>query len=191
MSRSSYRIVLFALACVLSAGAVGVYLSQELDRETLVTEDAQLFVVNEGDGIIRVLDALENQGVIRSAQASRLALTLQSQTLIMKPGEYRLRPTETLRELLHRINNNDVVVTKNEDGTISQVTDPDGEIIQIQNFGDTISKGEKFFDENTQRVFLFAGSSLPTEGLEPFVQSGTQSHLRSGSFVYLSDLQRW
>jgi UPF0755 protein len=110
LSRSSYRIVLFALACVLSAGAVGVYLSQELDREILVTEDAQLFVVNEGDGIIRVLDALEHQGVIRSAQASRLALTLQSQTLIMKPGEYGLRPTETLRELLHRINNNDVVV---------------------------------------------------------------------------------
>ena len=85
-------------------------------------------------------------------------------------------------------NNNDVVVTKNQDGTISQVTDPDGEIIQIQEFGDTISKGEKFFDENTQRVFLFAGSSLPTEGIEPFVQPGSQTPLRSGSFVYLSDL---
>lgn len=110
MSRSSYRIVIFALACVLSTGAAGVYLSQELDRKISITEAAPLFVVNEGDGIIRVLNALEHQGVIRSAQASRLALALQSQTLVIKPGEYRLRPTETLRDLLNRFNNNDVVV---------------------------------------------------------------------------------
>lgn len=110
MSSSSYRIVIFALACVLSVVAVGLYLSKELDRKISVTEGAPLFVVNEGDGIIRVLDALEHKGVIRSAQASRLALALQSQTLVMKPGEYRLRPAETLRELLSRVNDNDVVV---------------------------------------------------------------------------------
>ena len=110
MSRSYYRIVVFTLICLLSAAAVGVYLSQELDRRISVTEDAPLFVVNEGDGIIRVLQALEQQGYIRSAQVSRLALTLQPQTLVVKPGEYRLRPTETIRELLNRFNNNDVVV---------------------------------------------------------------------------------
>lgn len=110
MSRSSYPIVIFALVCLLSAAAAGVYLSQELDRKISVTEDAPLFVVNEGDGIIRVLQALEQQGYIRSAQVSRLALTLQPQTLVVKPGEYRLRSTETLRELLNRFNNNDVVV---------------------------------------------------------------------------------
>ena len=110
MSRSSYPIVICALVCLLSAAAAGVYLSQELDRKISVTEDAPLFVVNEGDGIIRVLQALEQQGYIRSAQVSRLALTLQPQTLVVKPGEYRLRSTETLQELLNRFNNNDVVV---------------------------------------------------------------------------------
>ena len=110
MSRSSYRFVLFVLACVLGMGAIGIYLAQELDREISVTEDAPLFVVNEGDGIIRVLRALEHQGYIRSAQASRIALTLQSQTLVIKPGEYRLKPGETLQDLLKRFNDNDVVV---------------------------------------------------------------------------------
>ena len=65
LSRSSYRIVIFALVCLLSAAAAFVYLSQELDRKISVTEDAPLFVVNEGDGIIRVLQALEQQGYIR------------------------------------------------------------------------------------------------------------------------------
>jgi UPF0755 protein len=110
VSRSSYRFVLFVLACVLGMGAIGIYLGKELDREISVTEDAPLFVVNEGDGIIRVLRALEHQGYIRSAQASRIALTLQSQTLVIKPGEYRLKPGETLQDLLKRFNDNDVVV---------------------------------------------------------------------------------
>ena len=107
---SSYRIVFFLLTCALSLGAAGVYLSLELDRKILVNEDAPLFVVNEGDGLIRVLSALEDEGLIRSARASRVALTLQSQTLVVKPGEYRLRPGETLRGLLNRFNDNDVVV---------------------------------------------------------------------------------
>ena len=85
-------------------------------------------------------------------------------------------------------NSEDAVITNDQDGGVLQVTDQQGEIIQIQKFGDTISTGEKFFDENSNRVYLFAGSSLPTEGLEPFVQPGADKPLRSGSFVYLSDM---
>lgn len=78
--------------------------------------------------------------------------------------------------------------TTNPDGETTQVTDGEGNIIPIQRFGDTIGVGEKFFDQDSQRVYLFAGSSLPTEGLEPFVQPGVDTPLRSGSFIYLSDL---
>lgn len=111
MSRSSvYRIVFVLLVAALGAGGAVAYLSQELDRKVLVSDDASLFVVDEGDGLIRVLNALESEGVIRSAQASRFALMLYPETIVVKPGEYRLRSNETLRELLNRFNDNDVVV---------------------------------------------------------------------------------
>jgi flagellin-like hook-associated protein FlgL len=70
----------------------------------------------------------------------------------------------------------------------SDVTDSDGNPIPTQEFGETISTGEKFFDPESKRIYIFVGDSLPTEGSEPFVQPGTNTSLRSGSFVYLSDL---
>lgn len=111
MSRSSaYRIVFVLLSCALGLVVAGAYLSKQLDQKISVNAETQFFVVNEGDGLIKVLNALEGEGVIRSAQASRFALMLRSQNLVVKPGEYRLRPDERLFELLKRFNDNDVVV---------------------------------------------------------------------------------
>ena len=70
----------------------------------------------------------------------------------------------------------------------TDVVDSEGNPVPTQKFGETISAGEKFYDPDTKRIFLFAGSSLPTDGIEPFVQPGSNTPLRSGSFVYLSDL---
>jgi len=63
-----------------------------------------------------------------------------------------------------------------------------GTIIPTKKFGDTMGVGEVFFDEDSQRTFIFTGQDLPSEGVEPFVQSGVDTPLRGGSFVFLSDL---
>ena len=111
MSRSSAsRIAVFLLGCALSLGAASIYAVQELDRKVLVADESKLFVVDQGDGLIRVLNTLEADGVIRSAQLSRFALKLQSQSIVVKPGEYQLRRDDSLRDLLQRFNDNDVVV---------------------------------------------------------------------------------
>ena len=55
-----------------------------------------------------------------------------------------------------------------------------GTIIPSKKFGDTMGVGEEFFDEDSQRTFIFTGQDLPTEGVEPFVQSGIETPLRSG-----------
>ena len=111
MSRSAaYRVVFTLLACALSLLASGAYLSMELHRKISVGADTQIFLVKEGDGLIRVLSALEDMGVIRSALGARFALKLRSRDLVVKPGEYRLGENETLLELLTRFNDNDVVL---------------------------------------------------------------------------------
>ena len=70
----------------------------------------------------------------------------------------------------------------------TDILDAEGNIIPTQKFGNTVTVGEKFFDPDSKRIYLFVGDSLPTEGVEPFVQPETDTPLRSGSFVYLSDL---
>ena len=111
MSRSvAYRVVFILVSCALSLVAMGTYLSMEVHRKIAVDTDTQIFLVKKGDGLIRVLNALESMGVIRSALGARFALKLQSRELVVKPGEYRLGENETLLELLTRFNDNDVVV---------------------------------------------------------------------------------
>ena len=104
------RVPLFLLTLALSFMAVGGYIANELDREVQVTDPSQVFFVQQGDGVIRVLTALEAQGIIRSGVLSRLSMVLRGDTFSVKPGEYRLRRGETLHTLLRRFNDNDVVV---------------------------------------------------------------------------------
>lgn len=104
------RIAIFTSTCAFILAAAIAYVAQELDREVSVSAEPQVFMVKRGDGLIRVLNALETEGVIRSAWLSRLALKFKAQKLVVKPGEYQLRAGDTLRELLQRFNANDVVV---------------------------------------------------------------------------------
>ena len=104
------RLPLFLLTVALSFIAVGGYMANELDREVQVTDPSQVFFVQQGDGVIRVLTALEAQGIIRSGVLSRISMALRGDTFSVKPGEYRLRRSETLHTLLQRFHDNDVVV---------------------------------------------------------------------------------
>ena len=104
------RIAIFLFACAIILVAATGYAVQELERKISVNDERQVFIVKPGDGLIRVLNALEAEGRIRSAWISRLALELTAQSLVVKPGEYQLREGDTLLELLKRFNANDVVV---------------------------------------------------------------------------------
>ncbi|MDA9837315.1 endolytic transglycosylase MltG [Luminiphilus sp.] len=84
--------------------------SAELDRDLSITEKSYRFRVNEGDGLIRVVNAFESQGLIRSADWVRLALQFEVHSLVVKPGDYQIEPGESIRQLLKRMDAGDVVV---------------------------------------------------------------------------------
>lgn len=85
-------------------------LSAELDRDLSVTGESDRFRVNEGDGLIRLVNALESEGLIRSASWMRLALQFEAHPLVVKPGDYQIVPGESIRQLLKRMDAGDVVV---------------------------------------------------------------------------------
>ena len=79
--------------------------------------------------------------------------------------------------------------TFDSDGNLLSITNQDEGVIYSKTFSDSLNVGEKFYDEQTGKVFIFTGDSLPTEGQEPFIQPGVDRSIRRGSFVYLSDLK--
>ena len=74
----------------------------------LETEN-RVYKVHQGDGLIRVLNALESLGIIDSALMIRADLWLSSTDLVVKTGEYRLYEGESILELLERMDRNDVI----------------------------------------------------------------------------------
>jgi cell division protein YceG involved in septum cleavage len=79
--------------------AVGGYIANELDREVQVTDPSQVFFVQQGDGVIRVLTALEAQGIIRSGVLSRISMALRGDTFSVKPGGVSSAPWRNIAHL--------------------------------------------------------------------------------------------
>ena len=69
-----------------------------------------IFEVQQGDGLIRVLNTLESEGVIDSALKIRVGLRLNGKNLVVKRGEYQLIAGETVLQLLDRMDRNDVIL---------------------------------------------------------------------------------
>ena len=69
-----------------------------------------IFEVQQGDGLIRVLNTLESEGVIDSALKVRAGLRLNGKNLVVKRGEYQLFAGETVLQLLDRMDRNDVIL---------------------------------------------------------------------------------
>ena len=69
-----------------------------------------VFEVRQGDGLIRVLNTLESEGVIGSALQIRVGLRLNGKDLVVKRGEYQLFAGETVLQLLDRMDRNDVIL---------------------------------------------------------------------------------
>jgi flagellin-like hook-associated protein FlgL len=77
--------------------------------------------------------------------------------------------------------------TFDSDGNLLSIKNQVEGVIYSKTFSDSLNVGEKFYDENSGKVFMFTGGSLPIEGNEPFIQPGVGRSVRSGSYVYLSD----
>jgi len=69
-----------------------------------------IFEVQQGDGLIRVLNTLESEGVIDSALKIRVGLRLNGKNFVVKRGEYQLFAGETALQLLDRMDRNDVIL---------------------------------------------------------------------------------
>ncbi|MEC8745099.1 MAG: endolytic transglycosylase MltG [Pseudomonadota bacterium] len=69
-----------------------------------------IFEVQQGDGLIRVLNTLESESVIDSALKVRVGLRLNGKNLVVKRGEYQLFAGETVLQLLDRMDRNDVIL---------------------------------------------------------------------------------
>jgi len=69
-----------------------------------------VFEVQQGDGLIRVLNTLESEGVIDSALKIRVGLRLNGKDVVIKRGEYQLLAGETVLQLLDRMDRNDVIL---------------------------------------------------------------------------------
>jgi UPF0755 protein len=81
-----------------------------LDRPLSLNAESGVFEVQQGDGLIRVLNTLESDGVIDSALKIRIGLRLNGKDLVVKRGEYQLFAGETVLQLLDRMDSNDVIL---------------------------------------------------------------------------------
>ena len=75
------------LLLVIGVSTLIYRLSAELDRDLSISEEGDRFTVNQGDGLIRVVNAFESEGLIRSAGWVRLALQFEAHPLVVKPGD--------------------------------------------------------------------------------------------------------
>ena len=81
-----------------------------LNEPLVLNVEPSIFEVQQGDGLIRVLNTLESDGMIDSALKIRVGLRLNAKELVVKPGEYQLSPDETVLQLLDRMDRNDVIL---------------------------------------------------------------------------------
>ena len=81
-----------------------------LDEPLNLNAEPGIFEVQQGDGLIRVLNTLESEGVIDSAFKIRVGLRLNATDLVVKRGEYQLSAGETVLQLLDRMDKNDVIL---------------------------------------------------------------------------------
>ena len=81
-----------------------------LDHPLNLNAESGVFEVQQGDGLIRVLNTLESEGVIDSALKIRIGLRLNGKDLVVKRGEYQLFAGETVLQLLDRMDSNDVIL---------------------------------------------------------------------------------
>ena len=105
--RTGLALVLFALVAVtvlVSSARNALHSPLKLNAEP------GIFEVRQGDGLIRVLNTLESEGVIDSALKIRVGLRLTGKHLLVKRGEYQLSAGETVLQLLDRMDRNDVIL---------------------------------------------------------------------------------
>ena len=105
--RTGLALVLFALVAVtvlVSSARNALHSPLKLNAEP------GIFEVQQGDGLIRVLNTLESEGVIDSALKIRVGLRLTGKHLLVKRGEYQLSAGETVLQLLDRMDRNDVIL---------------------------------------------------------------------------------
>ena len=104
-------LVLFTLAAFAALAALAGYRYWQSRLEAPVSLEApQLYEVPAGAGYHRVVSELVERGIIADAWAFRLLARLEPETLPdLRPGEYRLTPGMSGRDMLALLGSNDVV----------------------------------------------------------------------------------
>ena len=97
-------LVLLAVTVLVSSAQNALHNPLNLNAEQ------SIFEVQQGDGLIRVLNTLESESVIDSALKVRVGLRLNGKNLVVKRGEYQLFAGETVLQLLDRMDRNDVIL---------------------------------------------------------------------------------
>ena len=107
-------LIRISLALIVSALLItGIFLSSaqnSLNAPLNLGTEVRVFEVRQGDGLIRVLNALESDALVESATKIRVGLGLRSKSLVVKRGEYQLVEGESVLELLERMDRNDVIL---------------------------------------------------------------------------------
>ena len=99
-----------ALLALLAVTVLGSSARNALHSPINLNTGPGIFEVQQGDGLIRVLNTLESEGVIDSALKIRVGLRLNGKNLVVKRGEYQLFAGETVLQLLDRMDRNDVIL---------------------------------------------------------------------------------
>ncbi|SEK63299.1 endolytic transglycosylase MltG [Halomonas daqiaonensis] len=109
MGRALKILLVLILLAALAAFAGHRYWQSRL-AAPITLDETTLYEVPAGAGYHRVVNELAEQGVIADAWAFRLLTRLEPETLPrLRPGEYRLEPGMSGRELLSLLGSNDVV----------------------------------------------------------------------------------
>jgi len=99
-----------ALAALLAITVLVSSARNALHNPLNLNAEPGVFEVQQGDGLIRVLNTLESDGVIDSALKIRVGLRFNGKDFVVKRGEYQLIRGETVLQLLDRMDRNDVLL---------------------------------------------------------------------------------
>lgn len=165
--RASLRLIIIALAVILTAVASMAALSKPCDR-TIATYKA--VVINEGDDLSKVAATLENEGIINNASAFS-AVARMSFSSSFKPGSYYLSPSMNSFEIARTISNG---IT-----TSSGFSIPSGynlEQIASSLARDGLADKEAFLEaaasEDLQQLEFIGENKLGSEQVEGFLFPG-------------------